>query len=207
LSTAALRYVLNLAIFGGTFDPIHCAHLAVARAARDRFGLSRVLLVPAANPPHKQARTTEPYADRLRMVELACENERGLVPSNLEAGRDKSFSIVTIERVRATVASNDRLFFLIGADAFAEVTTWFRWTEVIRAVEFIVVTRPGHAYAAPDGAVVHPLEDVCLPVSSSDIREKLAAGEFVKELPRSVFEYIRERGLYGCPAAKTEPRP
>lgn len=191
---------MNLAIFGGTFDPVHCAHLAVARAARDRFGLQRVLLVPAANPPHKQTRTTEPYADRLRMVELACENERGLVPSDLEAGRDMSFSIVTIERVLATVASTDRLFFLIGADAFAEVTTWFRWTEVIRTVEFIVVTRPGHAYAVPDGAVVHSLEEVCLPVSSSDIRERLAAGEFVEELPRAVFEYIRERGLYGFPA-------
>lgn len=196
---------LNLAIFGGTFDPIHNAHLAVARAARDSYRLDRVLLVPAAVPPHKRDRQTESWEHRFRMVELACAGERALEPSALESGAEHSYSILTIEGVRAGLAAGDRLFFVIGADAFAEVTTWYRSHDVLRLVEFIVVTRPGHEYFVPDGAVVHPLASVHLPVSSSAIREKLARCEAPEELPPVVFEYIREHRLYGfgsaCPPA------
>lgn len=193
---------LDIALFGGTFDPIHNAHLAVARAARDRFRV-HVLVIPAAVPPHKR-RQAESWEHRFRMVQLACEGEPGLEPSALESGAVKSYSIDTIERVRRQLGPDVRLLFVIGADAFAEIETWHRWKEVVRAVEFIVVNRPGHRYSTPEGARVHELTSVDLPVSSSEIREKLMRCEAPAELPDRVFAYIREHRLYGYGSACAE---
>jgi nicotinate-nucleotide adenylyltransferase len=187
---------LRLAIFGGTFDPIHCAHLKIAAEAVRQFALDRVLFVPAAHPPHKAGGTSAPYEDRYRMVELACEGEPHFEPSRLEAGQAKSYSIETIERVQAGMAPGDELFFLIGSDAFAEVRSWHRWREVVCGVVFIVVERPGHACEAPPAAKVERLEGVELDVSSSRIRAALAAGQAPAEVPPRVLQYIRERGLY-----------
>ncbi len=189
---------MRVAIFGGTFDPIHSAHLTVAREAAQAYSLDRVLFVPASHPPHKTGATAADYEDRYRMVELACQDEALFEPSRLEAGERKSYSVDTIERVKSTLDADDTLFFLIGADAFAEVQTWYRWRDVLRAVEFIVVTRPGHGYSVPPGARVHRLDSVALEVSSSTIRARLAAGDTPDELPCPVLEYIRARGLYGC---------
>jgi nicotinate-nucleotide adenylyltransferase len=185
-----------VAIFGGTFDPIHGAHLTVALEAARAFELDQVLLVPAANPPHKSGATEAPYEDRYRMVELACEGQERLIPSRLEEGSAKSYSIDTVERLRRQLKAEDQIFFLIGADAFAEITTWHRWQGLIGAVDFIVVMRPGHDYEVPAGARVHRLETLALPISSSEIREKLAAGLAPAELPPKVLDYIRRRGLY-----------
>lgn len=182
---------MKRAIFGGTFDPIHNAHLVVAREAADAFGLDQVLMIPAGNPPHKGAGTA--YEHRFRMVELACSGDRRLIASRLEEGREKSFSIHTIERVKA---EGGDVYFIIGADAFAEIQTWYRWQDVVREARFIVVTRPGHGYECPAGADVLRLETVALPVSSSEIRERVARGEMPDEVPASVAEYIREQGLY-----------
>jgi nicotinate-nucleotide adenylyltransferase len=187
---------VKLAIFGGTFDPIHSAHLVVAREALDHFALDKLLFVPAANPPHKTGATGAPYEDRFRMVELACAGEPRFVASRLEEGAQRSYSIHTIEKLQATLSPGDRLFFLIGADAFSEIATWRRWRDVIAAVTFLVVTRPGHDYSVPPGARVERLETVALPVSSSEIRSKLAAGEAPPELPSAVLDYIRARRLY-----------
>jgi nicotinate-nucleotide adenylyltransferase len=187
---------LRIALFGGTFDPIHNAHIAAAEAARDTFALDRVLLIPAANPPHK-TRETESYEHRYRMVELACGHDGGLWASRLDSGIEKSYSIHTIERLRQTLDLKDELFFVIGADAFAEVRTWFRWEDVIAAVAFIVVSRPGHEYDIPEGATVHRLETVSMEVSSSAIRDQLEQGRHPADLPDAVFEYIRAHGLYG----------
>ena len=187
---------MPLALFGGTFDPIHEAHLAIAREAVRAFQLSRVLIVPAARPPHKCGATRAGYEDRYRMVELACEGEAHLEPSRLEAGLERSYSIFTILKVRASMAPGCTLFFLIGADAFAEIGTWLRWREVIGLVEFIVVSRPGHTYGIPDGARVHPLETLDLPVSSSEIRRRLAEGDYSVPVPARVLAYIHERNLY-----------
>ncbi|HEY2846156.1 MAG TPA: nicotinate-nucleotide adenylyltransferase [Bryobacteraceae bacterium] len=182
---------MRRAIFGGTFDPIHRAHLVVAREAADAFSLDQVLFIPAANPPHKE--TDTPYQKRFEMVQLACREDSRFVPSRLEEVARKSYSIHTIEQVKAL---GGEVFFVIGADAFAEIQTWFRWQDVVREAEFIVVTRPGHQYQSPPGARVHRLETVALPVSSSEIRAALARGETPPELPPAVFQYIRENGLY-----------
>jgi|SRR5665213_1391212 len=185
---------MRRAIFGGTFDPIHRAHLVVAREAADAFALDQVLFVPAANPPHKEAGT--PYEHRYKMVELACKEDSRFSPSRMEEKSRKSYSIYTIERVKAIDGVTGDVFFLIGADAFAEIQTWFRWQDVVREVEFIVVTRPGHTYLSPPEARVHRLDTVALPVSSSEIRAALARGETPVELPQAVLEYIRANGLY-----------
>ncbi len=186
----------KIAIFGGTFDPVHEAHLVVAREAATRFELDQVLFVPAAHPPHKRGATAAAFEHRYRMIELACQAGERFVPSRLEEGEGPSYSILTIEKLRRQLTPEDRIFFLIGADAFAEIRTWHRWQDVIRLVEFIVVTRPGHDYEVPEGARVYRLETVTLPVSSSEIRDKLAAGEDVAELPPAVRDYIRAHNLY-----------
>jgi nicotinate-nucleotide adenylyltransferase len=232
---------MKAAIFGGTFDPIHTAHLEMARRAADQYRLDRVLFIPAGNPPHKHAEAS--FENRYRMVELACAADPRFVASRLEEGAAKSYSIDTIERVKAASASagnvavpnaaapstaapntvapntaapstvarnaaapntaapntdaNGTLFFIIGSDAFAEIQTWRRWEDVVRAVEFIVVARPGHEIAGPRGARVHRLDSVELPVSSSDIRDALARGESPAELPPAIAGYIRGHGLYG----------
>ena len=187
----------RLAIFGGTFDPIHNAHLAVAREAASRFQLERVLVIPNGNPPHKQGVERADWTDRYRMVELACAGDPQLTPSRLEEGQARSYSIHTIERVRAD-HPDDQIFFLIGADAFAEIETWHRWEEVLAAVEFIVVSRPGHRYDVPHGARALALETISLEISSSEIRSELRAGRMPpKALPEAVREYIRDKRLYG----------
>jgi nicotinate-nucleotide adenylyltransferase len=186
---------MKTALFGGTFDPIHRAHLIVAREAADTFSLDQVLFIPAANPPHKEAGAS--YEDRYKMVQLACACEPRFIASRLEQGREKSYSIHTIERVKAQPGAG-QVYFIIGSDAFAEIRSWHRWEDVVRETEFIVVSRPGHAYSIPPGAKVHRLETLALPVSSSETRQALARGEAPEELPEPVAEYICEHGLYGA---------
>jgi len=186
---------LKVAIFGGTFDPIHRAHLTVAREAVRKFQLDRVLFVPAAHPPHKPDAGT-PYEDRLRMVELACEGEPSFEASDIESGGGKSYSIDTIERLHGRLSTDDQLYFIIGTDAFAEILTWHRASDVIRSVEFIVVSRPGHGFQVPPGARVLRLDTLVLDASSSAIRRELAKGAHPAELPDNVYAYIRARGLY-----------
>ena len=187
---------MRIALFGGTFDPIHNAHLTVAREAAHAFSLDRVLLIPAAHPPHKSNDHLTPYEDRLRMVALACGEDPLLEASRLEDHEGKSYSIDTIERALRTVAAGGQLYFLIGADAFREIETWHRWRDVIAAVDFIVVTRPGHEYRTPPGARVHRLDTLALSISSSEIRQRLVEGDLPPEVPPSVWTYIREHGLY-----------
>jgi nicotinate-nucleotide adenylyltransferase len=187
---------VRLGIFGGTFDPFHCAHLEVAETAAGRFALDRVLIVPAARPPHKGGITQAPYEHRVRMAELATAGDPRLRVSRLEAGSGRSYSIDTIEKVRAELARGDELYFIIGADAFAEVTTWRRWRDVAASVRFIVVSRPGYRYRTPEGARVERLDNLALEVSSTDIRRRLALGEKPSEVPASVLLYVIEHRLY-----------
>ena len=194
---------MRIALFGGTFDPVHNGHLEMARAAADQLNLDRVLFIPAGRPPHKDDSRQAPYQDRFRMVELACAADPRFEASRLEdptvVGVGKTYSYDTIQRVLATLADEDRLFFLLGEDAFHELGIWHRLDDVLRLVKFIVVTRPEtdtRASALP-GARAHWVRSVSNPLSASDIRARLAAGEILdEELPPGVGRYIREHGLY-----------
>ena len=191
------REAERICLFGGTFDPIHIAHLRIANEALKAYTLNRILFVPAANPPHKGSTVLSPYEDRFRMVEIACAPYSSFIPSRLEASGDQNYTIDTVERFRTDLVPEDQLFFLIGADAFDELLTWKRWQDLVQLVQFIVVSRPGKDYLMPDGARVLPLEGLDLPISSSDIRTRLSSGETVTEVPAEVREYIAQRGLYG----------
>ena len=186
----------NVCLFGGTFDPIHKAHLRIAKEAQKKFKLDRILFIPAGNPPHKEAAGLTPYEDRYRMVEIACKPYPGFIASRLEAARRPSYTIDTAKRVRKELDPNDRLFFLIGGDAFEELETWKSWQELVHLTEFIVVSRPESEYRVPEGARVHQLDGLALPVSSSTIRMRLANGEATPELPAEVRSFVEKRGLY-----------
>jgi nicotinate-nucleotide adenylyltransferase len=188
----------RVAIFGGAFDPIHNAHLAAARAAADRFHLDRVLFVPTYRPPHKGGATHAPYDDRVRMAEIACEADARFEVSRLEEGSERSYSIDTIEKLRAALRPEDELFFIIGADAFAELHTWRRWRDVARSVRFIVVNRPGYSYDAAAGPKIDRLDEVNLITSSSDLRKRLNSTNTELDAPPGVIEYIRLHQLYGA---------
>jgi nicotinate-nucleotide adenylyltransferase len=187
----------RLCLFGGTFDPVHKAHLRIGLVARERFQLDRVLLIPAGQPPHKPAAQVTAYEDRYRMVELACLGQSGLEASRLEDGPGQSYTVDTLERCHREMRPRE-LYFLIGSDAFDEIETWHRWRDILRLTDFLVVTRPGHAYRSPAGARVHRIDGVELPISSSGIRARLAAGEPTPELPGRVRRYIEEHSLYGA---------
>jgi nicotinate-nucleotide adenylyltransferase len=187
---------LRLAIFGGTFDPVHNGHLAIAREAADKFSLDLILFIPAYQPPHKTGGPAASYEDRYRMVELACAADVRFLASKLELGAAPSYAIDTIHRARAEYPATGPLFFILGADAFAEIQTWYRQAEVIRQVEFIVISRPGYTFGVPNGAKVHRLDNLEIPISSTEIRRRLAASDLAVPVPKDVREYIDSHGLY-----------
>jgi len=195
---------VRLAVFGGTLGPLHNGHLEIARRAADDLGLDRVLFVTSCRPPHKRDREHADYESRTRMVELACEDDPRFEASRLEApdevNADASYSVHTIERVHETLGSNDRLFFLMGADAFGDLRIWYRLEDVLPLVEFIVAARPGSGpERAPErpGLRVHWITTTDNPVSATEIRRRAAAGEPLDGLtPPAVADYIREKELY-----------
>ncbi len=187
----------RICLFGGTFDPIHIAHLKIANEALKTFNLNRVLFVPAANPPHKAGDAVSPFEDRFRMVEIAVSPYPSFVASRIESTGEINYTIDTVEQFRKDLSPDDQLYFLIGADAFGEIETWHRWQDLIKLIQFVVVSRPGEKFIEPATAVVHRLDGLDLQVSSSAIRRQLAHGETVPEVPVEVREYIAQRRLYG----------
>src|SRR5579863_5027264 len=152
---------MNIGLFGGTFDPVHRGHLALARAARERCKLSRILFVPANIPPHKQREPLSAFAHRYAMVALATAQEKGFEPSLVEApedadaarprkgGKEKAreeapnYTIDTVKRLKRMFKKSDRLFLLMGIDAFDEIAKWHQAEELFRECEFVVASRPG----------------------------------------------------------------
>jgi nicotinate-nucleotide adenylyltransferase len=139
---------MKIALFGGTFDPVHKGHLAIAQAAVERFGIGLVYFVPATVPPHKQGRELTEFYHRYAMLALATADERRFVPSLLEAGADgPNYSIDTVRRLKKKLKKSDELYFLIGIDAFLDLSTWRQPVELLSECDFIVASRPGYSLA------------------------------------------------------------
>jgi nicotinate-nucleotide adenylyltransferase len=233
---------MNVALFGGTFDPVHLGHLVVARAAQQRFDLGRVYFVPAFAPPHKQGRALTPFHHRYAMLALATQGHKDFIPSLVEGpdseGRLRSganYSIDTVRLFKATLKKNDRLFFLIGIDAFMDIAKWREPEALLRECEFIVVSRPGFsladvAEALPEsmrpnaavlkpfrkqaaqgdivlgGAAIHLLTGVDEPASATKVREAAARGRSAARwLDPAVAEYIGKMRLYRAAGPGRKP--
>jgi nicotinate-nucleotide adenylyltransferase len=177
---------MNIGLFGGTFDPIHRGHIALARAAEEKFRLQRIYFVPANVPPHKQKLPLTPFFHRFAMVTLATSGNKGWIPSLLEAppleangGRGAgdaacpNYSIETVRKLKAGLKSSDRVFFLIGIDAFLEIQQWHEPEALFAECAFIVASRPGHSLADVTNALPESLRPKNL--RSQTLRLKTAA--------------------------------
>jgi nicotinate-nucleotide adenylyltransferase len=223
---------MNIGLFGGSFDPIHRGHLALAQAAAIRYSLRQVLFVPANVPPHKQKQPLTAFLHRYAMVALATEDDKRWVPSLLEApgieplSGGANYSIDTVRRLKRTLKKSDRLFFLIGIDAFRDIANWREARALLAECDFIVASRPGYslrdvAESLPEGlrpppavtrpfhkqpakgdlifpgVTLHLLEGVNQSVSATAIRKAAAQGKpLTRWLDHRVADYVRKHGLY-----------
>jgi nicotinate-nucleotide adenylyltransferase len=200
---------MRIALFGGTFDPIHRGHLAIATAAADAFALDQVLFAPAARQPLKPEGTPTTFADRLAMVKLACTPHPGFIASEVDAPRaddSPNYTVDTVATLQRQMPSA-KLFVLVGADSFLDLPRWHQADRLLKIVEWIVVSRPGFALPQlplkefPEAAQhdrIHPLNSVHEDVSATELREHLQRGEDCSNLlPTAVMQYIREHRLYG----------
>ena len=211
------------AIYGGTFDPVHNGHLTVARSVAQLFGLDQVIFVPACTPPHKRGAGISPAFHRFAMLVLATADDAGFSISTIELDEpERPYAVDTVERVQEQLGSDSRLFFIMGADSWAEITTWFEWEKLLRACDQIVVTRPRYELVEANGAAVSDVrgmseEEVSvlieghterqafftdaaiLDISATAIRAAARAGDSEKlreSVPDTVANYIEKYELY-----------
>src|SRR6202158_4618830 len=209
---------MNIGLFGGTFDPVHLGHLALAKTALQQYKLHRIYFVPANIPPHKQQQPLTPFVHRFAMLALATAQDKAFVPSLLEAPAEDSaqarkdrqekakYNHHTIRRIKQAFKASDKLFFLIGMDAFFDIAKWHQAEALFQECEFVVANRPGYsladvANALPEslrprpevtkpfqkqpatgdlvlqGASIHLLGDLHPPASATAIRQAAAAGK------------------------------
>ena len=214
----------SVALFGGTFDPIHAGHIAVAQAAQRRFHLDAIHFIPSSRPPHKSQQELAPFVPRYAMAALACAGHPGFLPSLAEApvtgGATPQvfYSIDTVRRFRRE-HPDDHLYFILGADQFLELPTWKSYESLLDACDFIIASRPGFRLdalrlvippeklgrsAGHDGqkialrkSAVHLLTTVSSHVSSTEVRERRARKQTIHGLvPALVEEYIVGQALY-----------
>jgi nicotinate-nucleotide adenylyltransferase len=213
----------RIGLLGGTFNPVHEGHLRAAEEVRLRFALSRVLFIPSYIPPHKQTTDMASPEDRFAMVELALRSHPQMVASSLEIeAREKSYSVITLNKLKALYA-DAWILFILGVDAFLEIETWKSYREVLEQCRFIVISRPGFDLAGArevlpreyaekigecsgSGSVgedllarfrifLAPIK--ALDISSTEIRRLVRAGRSIHGLvPDPVEEYIRNQNLY-----------
>jgi len=189
---------MKIGILGGTFDPIHCGHLTLARAARDQFQLSQVLFIPALNPPHKiDQRTITPASHRCRMIDIALSEEPDFEISRVEIDRsDISYTIETL-RLLQKQYSGHSLFLILGVDSLNEIPTWREPQEIRNIVQLLVAHRPGEVAKEKSGDGLSWIQMSLCSFSSSEIRERIRKGQDVDSmLPQGVDDYIRKNKLY-----------
>ncbi len=208
--------------YGGTFDPVHEGHLAIARSAADAFGVP-VTLAPAADPPHRDA-TGASAGQRARMLELAIAGDPRLRVDRRELHRDgPSWTVDTLLELRAELGKDAPLALLLGADSFRSLPTWHRWCELLPLAHLVVAARgdadlaelpgalaaeasgrwtddPARLAAAPAGAI-HALKQPLRPESATAVRQAIAGGDpaWRRQVPAAVAAYIEAHGLYRQP--------
>ncbi len=192
--------VHGIGILGGSFDPVHNGHLAIASLVRDHLRLPTILFIPAALPPHKSLTVHATAEQRLAMLELATEQVRGTRVHRCEIERGgTSYTVDTLMSLRGEYHGQE-LFYIIGSDNLAEIPTWHRYREILSMVTLCVVHRPG--YSMRPGAAVADARITSMPspewgVSSTMVRRYLLQDYSCEGLvPRSVLCYIRDHGLY-----------
>jgi nicotinate-nucleotide adenylyltransferase len=211
------------AIYGGTFDPVHNGHLKVARGVQKLFGLDEVILMPAYVPPHKRGAGITSAFHRFAMLALATEHDEGLTISTAELDQpDRPYAVDTVAYMQETLGSDCRLFFVMGADSWSEITTWREWRRLLTMCDHLVVTRPGYELPTDDvrGKVVDVrgknnvaiqaiveasqspqvfvTDTVFEDVSATAIRAAAKNGqaELTTMVPREVAHYIEKYELY-----------
>lgn len=208
----------RLGVLGGTFDPVHEGHLAAGRAARAALALDEVRLVPSHVPPHRDVGPRASAAHRFAMAALVALDEPGWTVSDAEIARPgPSFTYDTLQTAHAAGLAPSQIFFIAGADAFAEIATWSRYPAVLDLAHFVVVSRPGSSLAtlqarvpelvgrvrtaeaveASPGTGLILVEAATPDISSTAIRGRAARGFSLAGLvPPRVEQYIRRHGLY-----------
>ena len=191
----------RVGLFGGSFDPVHNAHLALARTALEELGLAELRWIPVGQPWQKSRRLAD-AADREAMVRLAIEGEPRFVVDRVELRRGgPTFTLDTVRELAAAEPGN-RWYLILGQDQYASLDTWHGWRELLSLVCLAIANRPGAALAVNPRVAGVAHEEVPLPmmdVSSTEIRRRVAAGESIADLvPEAVARYIEQRRLYSA---------
>ena len=202
---------MTLGVLGGTFDPIHNGHLAAAEAAQASLGLDAITLVPSRIPPHRHDRVGATAEQRFEMAALAANERPAWSASRIEIDREgPSFTYDTLVQLAQQVSVTSQFFFILGADAFAEIASWSRYPAVLDLAHFVVVSRPGITLDSlrervPSAFSLRPsaktrviLVEAATPdISSTDIRRRVRAGQSLTGLvPDPVAHYISMHRLY-----------
>ena len=211
----------RLGILGGTFDPIHYGHLRLAEEVGESLNLEHIYLIPAALPPHKGPKSVSPFPHRFEMTRIASAESPRLKVLDLEARREGfSYSIETLRTFHALFQPDLDLHFVLGMDAFLEIETWKEFRDLFNYAHFVVIQRPGfpsdilesflptlgvnfekgvegNRFRSPSGYEVMCMEATLMDISSTKIREKIAAGKSIRFLvPEAVRSYILNNHLY-----------
>ncbi len=202
---------MNLGILGGTFDPVHCGHLAIAEEAQRQIGLEEVIFVPAGHPYFKDPLGISPAPERLKMLELALVERVNFQISLLEIEREgPSYAVDTLLQLHERYGTGTGLYFILGWDSLMSLPLWRDPEKLLALCRIVGAPRPG--FFQPDLSQLENqlpgvtdnliiLKGPCLDISSSDIRRRVRLGlPFADRVPAGVAEYIREKGLYRGPA-------
>ncbi len=199
---------LTMGLMGGTFDPIHIGHLVTAEEARQQFKLDHVVFMPAGNPPHKDEAAITPAEHRYLMNMLAVVDNPYFTVSRLEIdSQQPCYTIDTVRRFYDLYNGNLKLFFITGADAILDITSWKDYKELLASCPFIAASRPGYSFDklkiimgsafAEVMQRVHLLEIPAMAISSTFIRRRVAENRTIRYLtPESVEQYIYKNNLY-----------
>ncbi|WP_314627534.1 nicotinate-nucleotide adenylyltransferase [uncultured Selenomonas sp.] len=197
----------RVGIMGGTFDPIHMGHLVIAEAARETLGLSQVIFIPAAQPPHKTGRKVAAAEHRLRLTQLAVEGNPHFCALDLEMRREgPSYSYDTLRALVEEHGESTDFYFIVGGDELDTIFTWHRVSELFSLCHFAAAKRKGSPIRLDDVrerlgeevlARIHPVNTPELEISSTDIRRRLREGRSIRYLvPEKVEACIYKEGLY-----------